>query len=190
MQADVIAASEAIQKQQVDLASVDPQDVTRFAVGDYVLVQPAHNPLLRRRRAGDKLNLYWLGPYKVKKVLADNQYKLYDEIQNKAFDRHIKDLKPYHVDPSGFVIPKHVAMIDNREHVIEKIFDYEGNPKKKTELSFLVHFLGDDPDEDVWLKYSDLRNSAPLLAYMRSKEELNKTLPKNERAVFPKKKKT
>ena len=72
-------------------------------------------------------------------------------------------MKPFVFD-SAIVDPVDVARRDYMEFFIEKILNHRGNLKLKTDIEFLVKWLGYDETHDSWEPYSNLRDSEQLHA--------------------------
>lgn len=174
MNASVLQASADLQGDatQKHLHSVPSEKLTLFEVGDWVLVLPHNYSLTGRRREGDKLSSFWLGPFRVLSSTGNN-YNLYDSTQDREIQRHVTDLKRFRFDPR-ITDPVKVAQIDRREFVIESINDHRGDTKKKSTLEFLVE------DYNLWLPWKELMNTVQLRTYLAQKNLL-KLLPKDRR---------
>jgi hypothetical protein len=81
---------------------------------------------------------------------SDSRYLLYDLITHKEKIYHVSDMKPFLYDPS-VTFSLDVARRDYMEFFVESIVDHRGNVKKKTELEFLVSWLG-SKNILYWLK--------------------------------------
>ena len=103
------------------------------------------------------------------------RYTLLDLITGKEKDFHSSDMKPFVFD-SAVTDPLDVARRDHMEFFIEKILDHRGDIKKRTELEFLVKWLGYSESADSWEPYANLRDSDQLHIYLRSKK-LSKLIP-------------
>ena len=76
----------------------------------------------------------------------------------------IQFLKPFVFD-AALTDPLDVARHDYMEYFIDKILEYIGNLKKKTETEFLVSWLGYAQEHNSWEPYKALRDSEQLHAY-------------------------
>ena len=121
-----------------------------------------------------RLHTHWHGPMKVIKGL-NSRYKLLDLITGKEKDYHVSDMKPFVFD-SAIVDPVDVARRDYMEFFIEKILNHRGNLKLKTDIEFLVNWLGYDETHNSWEPYSNLRDSEQLHAYLLQKN-LQRLIP-------------
>ena len=111
-----------------------------------------------------RLHTFWRGP---KKVLEgrDSRYKLLDLITLKEKEFHVSDIKPFVVDAT-LTAPLDVARRESTEYFIDKILRHRGNLKKKTEIEFLVSWLGYAQEHNSWEPHKALRNSEQLHAYL------------------------
>ena len=71
----------------------------------------------------------------------DSRYKLLDLITLKEKEFNLSGTKPSVFD-AAFTDPLDVAQRDNMEYFIDKILEHRGDLKKKTEIEFLVSWLG------------------------------------------------
>ena len=85
-------------------------------------------------------------------------------------------MKAFEHDPKR-TDPLAVAARDNEEFEIDFIVAHSGNPKRKSEMDFLVRWLGYDESEDLWLQWSQLRNVPALHTYLRE-NGMAKLIPK------------
>ena len=176
-QQEVLRASSDLQTKlrEEHLASLPKEKVTAFEIGSWVLIQPHMNPLTGRRATGDKLTPYWAGPYQVQSQTDANTYVLRDTVQDKTFNRHVKDLHRFNYDPQ-FTDPSAVALIDRREFVIEKVLDHRGEVTSKKSLEFLVKWKGYTDDFNLWLPWKEVMYVTALHEYLTSKN-LAKLIP-------------
>ena len=96
---------------------------------------------------------------------CDSRYKLLDLITLKEKEFHVSDMKPFVFD-AALTDPLDVARRDNMEYFIDKILEHRGNLKKKTEIEFLVSWLGYAQDHNSWELLKALRDSEQLHAYL------------------------
>ena len=121
-----------------------------------------------------RLHTHWRGPMRVVSG-SDSRYLLYDLITHKEKIYHVSDMKPFLYDPS-VTSPLDVARRDYMEFFVDSIVDHRGNIKKKTELEFLVSWLGYDNRDNSWEPYSNLRDTGKLHDYL---------IMKNMRQLIP-----
>ena len=62
------------------------------------------------------------------------------------------DMKPFVFD-AALTDPLDVARCDNMEYFIDKILEHKSNLKKKTEIKFLVSWLGYAQEHNSWEPY-------------------------------------
>jgi Chromo (CHRromatin Organisation MOdifier) domain len=89
---------------------------------------------------------------------SNSRYLLYDLITHKEKVYHVPDMKPFVYDPT-VTTPLDVARRDYMEFFVETIIDHRGNAKRKTDLEFLVSWLGYDGRDNSWEPYSYLRDT-------------------------------
>jgi hypothetical protein len=154
----------------------DEVTITSYPPNAYVLVKYPDGPL--GRRPPDKLKTNLRGPYKVISNIGAN-YTLWNFVTNKEEQRHIKDIVPYNVDDQ-FLSPKAVAMKDAGEFVVESIQRHSGDPKRKSEMDFLVRWEGYTAADDQWLTWRALRNNPKLHIYLRQ-HGMDRIIPKEHR---------
>jgi Chromo (CHRromatin Organisation MOdifier) domain len=99
---------------------------------------------------------------------SDSRYLLYDLITHKEKAYHVSDLKPFVYDPA-VTTPLDVARRDYMEFFVETIIDHGGNVKRKTDLEFLVSWLGYDDRDNSWEAFSYLRDTGKLHDYLTQK---------------------
>jgi cleavage and polyadenylation specificity factor subunit 1 len=143
---------------------------TRYEINTYVLAKYPTNNL--RDGPPEKYKLFWRGPYKITSSEGD-EYTLLNLVNNKEFKLHVTQLKPYLYDPES-TDPRTIALKDQHFFDVEKILKHKGNIKRKNSLSFLVRWIGYGPEDDQWIKWSELRTNIALHNYL--KEHNLKTL--------------
>jgi RNase H-like domain found in reverse transcriptase/Integrase core domain/Integrase zinc binding domain/Chromo (CHRromatin Organisation MOdifier) domain len=136
--------------------------------GSYVLVHYRNGPPPTR------LHTHWRGPMRVISG-DDSRYLLYDLITHKEKIYHISDLKHFLYDPA-ITDPLDVARRDYMEFFVESVLDHRGDIKRKTDLKFLVSWLGYGDCDNSWEPYSFLRDTAKLHDYL---------IEKNMRQLIP-----
>jgi len=117
------------------------------------------------RRPPTKLNTHMRGPYRVISN-EGSHYTLWNSVTDKEEVHHVKTLKSYHTD-SHFLSPEAVALKDKGEFVVHSIVNHHGDPKRKSDMDFLVRWEGYDASEDQWLPWRQLRNNPKLHNYLR-----------------------
>ena len=85
-------------------------------------------------------------------------------------------MKPFIFDPL-LVNPQDVARKDYLEFFIEKILQLSGNVKRNSTLEFLVKWTGYDDTFNLWIPYSDLRETEILHKFL-VENNLKRLIPK------------
>jgi hypothetical protein len=106
-----------------------------------------------------------------------------ENLVNKAQrDVHVSRLKEYIHDPDMELSPLEVACRDNEEFVVGEIKGHEGNPRVRSTLKFLIHWIGYPDSEDSWEPYHELRHVDKLHIYLRE-HNMSSLIPKADREV-------
>ena len=79
---------------------------------------------------------------------------------------HVKELRQFiHNNDEQELYRK--ALRDHHDHFeIAAIRDHRGDARYQTQIEFLVRSKGYDESEDLWLPYSELRDSGALREYL------------------------
>jgi hypothetical protein len=144
---------------------------TEFPAGSYVLVSPPEGK-------GTKLSSPWHGPYRVVTSSQDT-LTIQNLVNHKDRKVHIKQVKPFEYDPAT-VDPKSIALRDYQEFEIETIIDHTGDPKNRTEMKFLVRWLGYSPSDDVWVDWNELKGTDQLHLYLQQ-HNMKSLIPRSYR---------
>jgi transposase InsO family protein len=130
-----------------------------------------------------KLDLPWQGPFQ---VVRHNkaEYLLRDIVTGKEVKRvHVSRLKEFLYDPS-LVDPFDEARRDTQKFVIESIVDHKGRTSgrgvRRSDLTFLVHWLGYGQEDETWEPWGSVRNVPALHRYLDAKG-LKSLVPKEHR---------
>ena len=67
---------------------------------------------------------------------------------------------------SAFTSPQGVAVRDRDEFLVEAILNHRGNFKIKSELEFLVKWVGYEAEYNEWIPWSNLRRTSRLHTYL------------------------
>ena len=162
------SAKELLRTDLLHMSSKEINVHKEFPVDSYVLVH------YRSGLPPTRLHTFWHGPMRVVKG-SNSRYTLLDLITSKEKDYHVSDIKPFHFDPT-LVDPVDIARRDRMEFFIEKILHHRGNLSRKTEIEFLVKWIGYDEHNDSWEPYANLRDSAQLHTYLLEKN-LQRLIP-------------
>ena len=87
-----------------------------------------------------RLYTHWRGPMKVIKGLNFG-YTPLDITTGKETDFYVSCMNPF-AFYSAVIDPEDIARRDHMECFIEEILEHRGNRKEKTEIEFLVSWLG------------------------------------------------
>ena len=155
------SAKELLRTDLLHQTAAQTLSYTEHLPGSYVLVH------YRNGAPPTRLHTHWRGPMKVVSG-SDSRYLLYDLITHKEKTYHVSDLKPFVYDPA-VTTPLDVARRDYMEFFVETIIDHRGNVKRKTDLEFLVSWLGYDDRDNSWEPYSYLRDTGKLHDYLTQK---------------------
>ena len=137
-----ISAAELLRTDTLRLTTKELHKHTVFLPDTYVLVH------YRTGSPPTRLHTFWGGPMKVIED-RDSRYKLLDLITLKEKEYHVSDMKPFLFD-AAITDPLDVARRDNMEYFIDKILQHRGNLKKRTEIAFLVSWLGYAEEHNSW----------------------------------------
>jgi hypothetical protein len=96
----------------------------------------------------------------------DNTYELLDLVTNKPKKYHVKDIHPFHFNPS-ITDPVDIARRDYLEFFIEQVLDHKGDPRRKSSLKFLIKWVGYDNTYNSWEPWKNFRDTGILHQYLR-----------------------
>ena len=136
------------------------EDYAEYPITSYVLYTPPEG------KNRPKAYMPNEGPYQVQNKLGDI-YTLENLLTGKLFDTHISALRPFNYDPLR-VVPKEVAIQNAQEFHIERILAHRGNRNRKTQMEFLVRWLGYSEEYDTWEPYRGLQDTEQLIAYFNA----------------------
>ena len=140
------------------------EDPAGFAIDSFVLLRyPAG--LGNFHRPPTKLHTRWQGPFKVINRCND-AYTIQNLVTSKVSKHHAKELSAFKWN-AEVTNPREIALTDQDEFVIDHIVEHRGDFKRKSTLSFKVHWTGYDQSEDTWEPWNNLRDTEQLHAYLR-----------------------
>jgi hypothetical protein len=142
-----------------------------FTVGSYVLVSPPEGK-------ATKLASPWQGPYRIVTSLND-QLTIQNLVNHRDRKVHVSQVKAFEYDPYR-TDPKSVALRDYQEYAIDEIIDHNGDPTNRTEMSFLVRWLGYTEADDVWVDWNELKGTEQLHQYL-IKHNMKRLIPRSYR---------
>jgi hypothetical protein len=145
---------------------------TDFPAGSYVLMSPPEGK-------STKLSSPWHGPYRVVTSFNDT-LTIQNLVNHKDRKVHIKQVKPFDYDPVS-MDPKTIALRDYQEFEIDKIINHTGDPKHRTQMTFLVRWLGYTESDDIWVDWNELKGTEQLHLYL-SEHNMKQLLPRNLRS--------
>jgi hypothetical protein len=161
-----------------DHTSDQPEQVTEFATDSYVLVNYP-TTTTNVRGTPTKLHTIKKGPFRVISHEGET-YKLLNLALNTEKPAvHVSRLSPFRYDTKR-TDPTNIANRDYQLFEVESILHHQGDTKRKSTLTFLVHWAGYSHSEDSWEPWSELRNNPILHQYLRSKN-LHILVPKEHR---------
>ena len=166
MQKRFCEKAETLQRQK-DQAHMErfPPKRTNWPVGSYVLVE--YHTSIIRKGPPSKMLTRLRGPMKVV-AKTDDDYTLMNLVFNKPEHVHVSLIRPFVYD-SNFVDPKDVARRDViSSFEVESIIDHTPKSKRqlKSKMDFKVRWLGFGEEHDLWIPFSELRDSPALHRYL------------------------
>lgn len=146
---------------------IDDNVIEQFPVNSFVLVEYPNRPK-------HKLSLPHAGPFRVLEHVGP-KYTLLNLVTNKKRPGvHITFLRPYVKD--GIHDPRVVANSDVQVFDVEKVISHTGSTK--SEMKFLVKWLGYSDDHNSEVPWKDIVSNVHLHRYLISKN-LKKMIPKS-----------
>ncbi len=106
------------------------------------------------------------GPYIVVSVLGD-KYSIQDLLTRKVVDTHVSNLSDFRYDSSSGLNPTEVAARNAGEFFVDKIVDHTGNVRRRSDMTFRVHWKGYTPDNDTWQPIKTVRETQAFVDYCR-----------------------
>ena len=104
------------------------------------------------------------GPLQVIKYLGNSHYLLKDLVDKKERRVHVSRMKKYLFN-SAFTSPQGVAARDRDEFFVEAM-NHRGNFNRKSELEFLVKWVGYTSEYDEWIPWFNLQRNEGLHKYL------------------------
>lgn len=150
---------------EIDRFDKPKEEGDTFPSGTFVLLQDPEGT------NKSKLLPLHPGPYEVMGHIRD-KYEVRNLVDNGVTYVHISRLRKFNYDPIH-TDPNEVALQDNQEFIVEKILDHEGTIMNKTQMRFLVKWLGFDDTANSWEPWYDngsgLRDNKVLHQYLRDR---------------------
>ena len=162
------SATELLRTDEIHMKDTERLEHTEFLPDSFVLVH------YRTGLPPTRLHTHWRGPMKVIKGF-NSRYTLLDLTTGKETDFHVSDMRPFVFD-SAVTDPSDIARRDHMEYFIEEILEHRGNLKKKSEIEFLVSWLGFSVDCNSWEPYANLRDTEQLHQYL-TRHKLQRLIP-------------
>ena len=164
-QQNIINKAELIQRKKdtEHVANADPRR-SEFPVGSFVLVK--HHDSTFHKGPPSKFDYQLRGPFKVVRHLGD-AITLYDSNRRKEEQVHIATLHPFNYE-SSFVDPLDIAQRDViSAFLVNEVLEVSGDRKgRRSQLDFLISFVGFDATKNRWLPYSEVRDNPKLHEFL------------------------
>jgi hypothetical protein len=148
---------------------ISTKPLTEFPVGSYVLLSYPDD-----ERPKTRLDTIWTGPYLVQ-AIKSSQYTILNLVSDRTARVHVSRLKLFKYDPN-ITKPKIVARRDNNSFIVERVLEHTGIPNKKSDMDFLVRWLGYGQRDDLWLPWKELRDNNALHKYLHD-HAMDKIIP-------------
>jgi hypothetical protein len=142
-------------------------EVTKFSIGDFVLLSyPSRPP--------NKLAGLYRGPMIITSIDRPDIIQVRDLITNKLSMVHTSRLRAFR-HPKEMTTEEAAALAatDLDEFHVESIVDHEGEGKDPKKWKFRVRWLGYEPEDDTWLKWSAVKDLEALDTYSQANPHLN-----------------
>lgn len=110
-------------------------------------------------------------------MLWAGEYTLRNLVTNKDEKVHVSRIRHFQYDPAR-TDPVQVALRDRNEFIIESVLQHNGHINDKSQLQFLVKWLGYDDAENTWEPWKELRGNSVLHEYLRE-NNLARLIPKS-----------
>jgi hypothetical protein len=163
----ILELAKAIQNEK-DMAHLAKQNpyVTQFEIGSYVLANyHSTEGTLRHKGPPNKFLSYLRGPFKVISSEGDT-YVIRSLVTKKDERIHVKELRQFIHNGDDLELYR-TALRDHQDHFeIEAILSHRGDAHYRTKMEFLVRWKGYGESEDLWLPYSEIRDSGALHNYL------------------------
>ena len=123
-----------------------------------------------------KLDALYRGPYRVAAVNKD-RYTLNNLVTGKfETDKSVHSLKLFKYDATR-TNPRDIALKDSTDmYLVERIVQHKGSVQRKSELQFLVKWLGYNDSFNTWEPFSSVRDNAIFHEYCK-KHKMEKLIP-------------
>jgi hypothetical protein len=168
-----IAQKHQRQKDKEHMSLTSPHNkLTSFPINSYVLVEYPSTGF--KKGPPNKLMPILKGPMRVVNKVGV-KYTLLNLVNNKTEEVHITRLHSFDYDPDH-TEPEDIAKRDNQMEDVDHIVKHWGNPKKKSNMQFLVRWANSNENEDQWLPWKDLRGNIALHKYLHERG-LDKLIP-------------
>jgi hypothetical protein len=168
MQQDTVFELASRLQEEKNMAHLMKQDpsVTTFDIGSYVLANyHATDGIVRHKGPPNKFLPYLRGPLKVVDRQGDH-YVIRSLITHREEHIHVKELRKFIHNGQEEELYT-IALRDHQDRFfIDKILDHEGSLDRRRDLKFKVHWKGYEAEEDSWVPYSELRDTAALHEYL------------------------
>ena len=97
------------------------------------------------------------------KYLGNSHYLLKDLVDKKERRVHVSRMKKYLFNSAA----TSNGELDRDKFFVEAILNHRGNFNRKSELEFLVTWVGYTSEHDEWIPWSNLQRNESLHKYLR-----------------------
>jgi hypothetical protein len=146
--------------------------LAQYPINSYVLVEYPSTSL--RKGPPNKLMPILKGPMRVMEKIGV-RYTLLNLVNNQTEEVHVTRLHAFYYD-ADHIKPADIANIDNQMVDVDHIIKHWDNPKRKSNMQFLVRWANSSETDDQWLPWKDLRTNGALHKYLQI-QNLAKLIP-------------
>ena len=141
--------------------------VTKFKVGNYVLLQYPNKPL------GDKLSGLYRGPIEIISIDRPDIFKVRNLMTDEVSSVYTSRLRPFrHPTEMTKEVIKVLSAIDLDEYYVDKIMAHEEKGWNPKNWKFKVKWIGYETEDDSWLNWPAVKDLATLDSYSKEHPEL------------------
>jgi hypothetical protein len=158
--------AEAATKREHRVVSVELSDENSFQVGDYVLLKYPNRP-------PNKLSSLYRGPMIIHEKEREDIFQVLDLVTNKVYQTHINRLVKLKLQAGiGRAQLLALAAADIAEFEVEEILSHRGTPHRRSSMEFLVRWKGEEPADDTWEPWSNVKDLVAMDVYSHKNPSL------------------